>query len=152
MLTAWVRVIRWRRDAHPVNGQIYQEGMTMMAAKPHTTDGAFTVTRTLRLDAPPLAMNTVRDRLQAQDGVLEIQPVHNGKSLRVRYDASSIGVERIARVLDEAGAPLAHDRWSRLKQAWYRYTDSNIQATAKTSGGSCCSQPTDIYASRRHRH
>lgn len=109
-----------------------------------TNDG-FTVRRSLRLGAPAPAAAEVLRALPAVAAV-EVQ----GARLRVTYDNSRLGYRELQQALSEAGHPPASQGLERLRAGWYAYLDANAQANAGTEGA-CCSNPKDIYASRRGR-
>ena len=117
-------------------------------------DSNFVVTRWLRAAAP-------LDEAQAQraieaivelDGVgAVVAPGGRHNRLRVTYDASRIGFDALRKVLQDAGVNPASGPWSRLRSAWFNYLDTNAQANAGSTGGNCCSNPSDVYASRKHK-
>jgi len=72
------------------------------------------------------------------------------KKLKLIYDVRKMNLSTIEAQLDKADlSPKATLAW-RIKRALYRYLDDNIRATSGSSEASCCSNPQDIYARRKH--
>lgn len=117
-------------------------------------DSNFVVTRWLRAAAPLDEAQAKRaiEVIRALDGVGVVTATGGRRiRLRVTYDASRIGFGALRKALQGAGLSPATGSWSRLRSAWFNYLDTNAQANAGTSGGSCCSNPSDVYASRKHK-
>lgn len=91
-------------------------------------------------------------RLLALNGVIDVKMTPDSARVAVRYDARKIDFERIATLLNELGYPLSSGWLSRLKRSWFRYQDTNIKESSGASDGSCCSNPSNVYASRTQRH
>ncbi len=120
----------------------------------NTVDSGFVVTRRLRA-AVPLEETQAKQAVEvigALEGVSAVVATGRRRSgLRVTYDASRIGFGALRKALQEAGLTPVSGPWSRLRAAWFNYLDTNARANAGTSGGSCCSSPSDVYASRKHK-
>lgn len=84
-------------------------------------------------------------------GILDSDIEAGQSRLSIRYDATRIDADRLAGVLEETGISPADGWFSRLRRSWRQYQDSNIRESSGTQGGSCCSRPTDVYASRHRR-
>jgi len=72
------------------------------------------------------------------------------KKIQMIYDVSEINLSTIEAQLRKAGLALRLTMLWRIKRAFYRYVDDNIRASRGNNAASCCSNPHDIYASRRH--
>lgn len=92
----------------------------------------------------------IRESFFGVDGVQEITLDADHKTIQITYDASQIGFGDIEYLLSDCGYPVSDSRWSRYKSGWYRFLDENAQSNAQSKGGSCCSNPSDIYA-KRHK-
>lgn len=112
-----------------------------------TQNEAFVVNRTLQV--PDLATNQDADfligSLEGVDGVMNVTMDPGTHKLRVTYDETRITFTAIENLLTERGYPLSNSRWSRLKRAYYRFTDENVQDSAAKPSGACCSHPRGIY-------
>ena len=114
--------------------------------------GSFVVTRRVSLANPAEdVMQHVGEALESIDGVSSCRVDARRGRMEVTYDASRIGFAAIEQAVEGAGAPLARGGWARLKSAWFRYLDTNAKANAGGGAGACCSNPGDVYASRRHK-
>jgi len=115
--------------------------------------GDFRVTRTLRT-AETFDEDQARrleDALRAIDGVHVVAPEGSRRRLRVAYDTSRVGFGTLSRALTEAGQPPPSSTLVRLRAVWFDYLDTNARANAHAGGGACCSNPSNIYASRKHK-
>ena len=92
----------------------------------------------------------VRELLQL-NGVVEVVGIIRRHQLRISYEPNRINFDKIEQTLTALDFPPSLHWWMRLKANWYRFTDDNARANAEAKGGSCCSQPTDIYAQRHRR-
>jgi len=106
--------------------------------------GAFELTRKI-----PLAQSAKEKWQTAARQLMTVEPVIDARVdqrgiLRIRYDASAIGIHDIASLLDELGIPRNADLWWKLKLAWFAYVDENARANAHTSGGACCNRPPAV--------
>jgi len=73
-----------------------------------------------------------------------------GKKLKLIYDVRRMNLSTIEAQLGNVGlTPKATLAW-RIKRALYRYVDDNIRVASGSSEAGCCSNPQDIYASRKH--
>jgi len=63
----------------------------------------------------------------------------------------ALSFNEIEQIFKVNGLKISGHWWMKLKMAWYRYTDKNARENTMTKGGSCCSQPKDIYAQRYRR-
>lgn len=106
------------------------------------------VRRSLRV-AQPADAGRAAEPLRQVPGVIEVGIEPGTGGLRVTYDAAVLDFEALMRALEQAGMPLRHRRWDRIKAAWYGYLDHNARSNAASTGGACCGDPKDIYASRR---
>lgn len=116
-------------------------------------NGNFVVTRRVPL-ANPVAgetMQHVGEVLGSIEGVSSCRVDARRGRIQVMYDASRIGFAAIEQAVEGAGGVLARGGWARLKSAWFRYLDTNAKANAGGGAGACCSNPGDVYASRRHK-
>ena len=115
-------------------------------------NGNFVVTRRVALESPAGGgMQRICAALESTDGVSSCSVDKRRRRLHVTYDTSRIGFGGIEQVVEGSGAVLARGGWARLKGAWFRYLDSNAKANAGGGSGACCSNPGDVYASRRHK-
>lgn len=109
--------------------------------------GPLVVERRLRLRgaAGPEAVATAGEMV----GVVEVHS--GGGGLRIRYDCARCDFGALVTALRAAGCA-AEPGWSgRWRTAWFRYLDRNLRDSAQGGGGACCSDPREIYASRRKR-
>jgi len=120
------------------------------AEEPKLND-AFIVRRSLRVPQmrDKAAVDIVQACLSELDGMVTVNIKLNRARLKLSYDASKINFGNVLKKLEGAGYPMANDWWSGFKTSWYRYLDENAQTNAKSKGGACCSNPSDIYANRR---
>jgi hypothetical protein len=72
-----------------------------------------------------------------------------GRGLRLQYDVRQVDLSTIEGQLQRLGMDTRPSRYWRIKRAFYRYLDSNIRAVSGSSDAACCSNPHDIYASRK---
>ena len=101
--------------------------------------GLSQVRRTIPIDdTQPDQLERVARSLKAIEAVNDIRTDSRGK-LRIRYDASCIGIWDIERILEEDGITLPFGYWWRVKLAWYRFLDHNARSKAISGEGSCCS-------------
>jgi hypothetical protein len=101
---------------------------------------AFLVKRTIPLS------NTPAERLDEGVRALRaIEPITDvrveGDRLRLRYDASCVGLKDIEQLLADAGIVPASGFWWRCKSALYRFLDANARSNALSRGGACCGRP-----------
>jgi hypothetical protein len=114
-------------------------------------DDAFVVHRSLRVKAAhdDNSMQMICDRLAPLEGMQKTEIDSGREKISITYNAAQLGFAEIEKTLVDAGYPSAVGWWSRFKAGWYRYLDENAQTNAKSKGGACCSNPSDIYAKRR---
>jgi len=115
------------------------------------SNDAFVVQRSLRVSSvhPQNDVKALHHSLATKKGVKTVDIDTNRTRLRITYDAAQIGFDVIEKILANAGYPPDVSWWSRIKSGWYRYLDENARINAKSKGGACCSNPSDIYANRR---
>ncbi|MBI5936691.1 MAG: hypothetical protein HY850_02470 [Betaproteobacteria bacterium] len=82
----------------------------------------------------------VAEQLRRLDGVSDVE-LRGAARLWLRYDAALIGYSEIERALDGAGLRRRTNLGWRLRSAWYRFLDENIQSNARTRSAACCSHP-----------
>ncbi|HHI94181.1 MAG TPA: heavy-metal-associated domain-containing protein [Gammaproteobacteria bacterium] len=114
-------------------------------------DDAFIVHRSLRIQGVHHQddVQAVQRCLAKQKGIKNSNVDVKRARLKITYNAAQIGFGVIEKVLTDAGYPPGTGWWSGLKSGWYRYLDENAQTNARSKGGACCSNPSDIYANRR---
>jgi hypothetical protein len=114
-------------------------------------DDAFVVHRSLRMKGAQddNSMQVICDRLGSLEGMQKLEVGPGRGKITITYNAAQLGFADIEKNLVDIGYPSALGWWSRFKASWYRYLDENAQANAKSKGGACCSNPSDIYAKRR---
>lgn len=103
--------------------------------------GPFDVDRSIPLR--PVAADTLEEairKVSALEPVIDAYVDRRGY-LQIRYDASSVGIRDIERLLDESGVGRLSNAWWRFKSAWYRFLDDNARSNAHSSGGACCNRP-----------
>ncbi len=61
--------------------------------------------------------------------------------LKLLYDSSQVDFQRVKTDLEASGYPTAADRWSRLREQWYRFVDSNMRENSHAPPPVCCSKP-----------
>jgi hypothetical protein len=115
---------------------------------PSPVNRAFVVRRRVPLAQAVAGDDGVLRRLCAEPGVLAAEADRG--DIRLIYDASRVGFERLQAVLREEGYALAPGWRHRLRAAWYRYLDDNTRSNA-AAPASCCSNPTEVYVKRRNR-
>lgn len=84
-------------------------------------------------------------------GMLDIVVDHNRMSVRLVYDSSQVGFDKIEMMLATAGYPLSNSHWSRIKSTMYRFMDKNSRSNAHSTASACCSHPKGIYTKGRKR-
>lgn len=113
------------------------------------SDSAFVVERRLALTGADSSGSTgIADILGSLDGVIETRRVGPEK-WAVRYDRRHVGLRELENALNQRGIRLSGGRLRRLAWAWVAYLDSNAKGNTNTSAAPCCSDPREIYASRR---
>jgi hypothetical protein len=115
------------------------------------SNDAFMVHRSLRMGdvRDEKSMQTICDRLGLLEGMQKIEVEPGWGKITITYNAAQLGFAEVEKALVEIGFPSAVGWWSRVKAGWYRYLDENAQSNAKSKGGACCNNPSDIYANRR---
>ncbi len=114
---------------------------------------AYMVARVFRTAAsivPEQAEHIAQSLLEAA-GVVEVHVGPGFSRVQVTYDVSRIDFSRIEHILTDCGFPPPGNWRQRVRRAWYGFVDENVRDNAPSSSGNCCSQPTNIYASRK-RH
>ena len=109
----------------------------------HQDKGTWDVRRHLKIpslqhEADSLSVIAVVDTLP---GVRQAEVDLSHHRLLVCYDASLIDFQRIKTELEAAGYPTAADHWSRLREQWYRFVDTNMRENAHAPPPACCSKP-----------
>ncbi|MGD8589651.1 MAG: hypothetical protein PVG22_12560 [Chromatiales bacterium] len=69
---------------------------------------------------------------------VEIDPQR--QRLLVWYDVRRVAYQQILTVLTDAGCP-PDNWWSRRKQGWYRFTETNDRENAKAPPPTCRNKP-----------
>lgn len=93
----------------------------------------FLVKRSLKLNSP-LHQETIQELTDLLPGIQNIQL--SGNMLHLSYDVRKIQLKTI---LDAANASVKANRWNKLKQQYYQFTDTNLaQASGHTP--SCCNK------------
>ncbi len=110
---------------------------------------AFVVHRSLQVQGMDSNEQKIWDCLAELEGMQAIDVDLEHARLKVAYDASKVNFGMIEKTLNKAGYPPRDSWWSRVKSSWYRYFDENAQTNAKSKGGACCSNPSNIYANRK---
>jgi hypothetical protein len=115
-----------------------------------TGKGPFDVDRTIPL--LPAAANSLDEairKMSALEPVMAARIDRHGR-LRIRYDASIVGIRDIERLLDESGVGRPSGTGWRFKSAWYRFLDGNARSNALSKGGACCSRPPTLWSGDRN--
>lgn len=108
-------------------------------------NGSFDVSRTIPL--APVGAERLQEamiQLRAIEPVIDAQVDQRGQ-LHVSYDASSVGMQDIEMILDQAGIARAGTLWWKLKSGWYRFVDENAKSNARSGDGACCNRPPSEY-------
>lgn len=114
-------------------------------------DDAFVVHRVL----PIQGMRTQNDVEIIQGHLAKLKGVQafdvnlKKSKVKITYNAAQTDFGIIEKTLNDSGYSPKNSRWSKFKSSWYRYLDENAQTNAKSKGGACCSNPSDIYANRK---
>ncbi|GAA3911480.1 hypothetical protein GCM10022228_23610 [Halomonas cibimaris] len=74
------------------------------------------------------------DRLYGLDGVSFNR---RRQTLRLAYDASRIGIERVEEILAKHDMHVSRGWWNRTRANHYRFVDQNIKDNAATEPWSC---------------
>ncbi len=119
------------------------------SGKGQTHNDAFVVHRSVRLKDAPEKPRELLDLLLKSDAVRAADLDVKARLLRISYDASACIFSDVQKLLEETGNPISEHWWEKVKVGWYQYLDENAQANAKSKGGACCSNPSDIYANRK---
>lgn len=107
--------------------------------------GVWRVRRRIKIPA----LSHAADALSMQRSLVELAGVHEvtadlGKRrLNVSYDVTATSFDTIFDTLEQIGFPPQEDWWSRRKMSWYRFTEDNARANAKTAPAACCNKPPD---------
>lgn len=88
-------------------------------------------------------------KLSALEPVLDAHINRRGQ-LRIRYDASIVGLRDIERILEESEVECPANAWWRFKSSWYRFMDRNARSNALSGGGACCNRPPTLWSGNRH--
>lgn len=122
----------------------------MSESQEKESKGPFDVDRTIPV--LPVAADTLEEAIRkvtALEPVIDAHADPRGQ-LRIRYDASSIGIRDIERLLDESGVRRPSNAWWRFKSAWYRFLDDNARTNAHSSGGACCNRAPTPWSGDRN--
>lgn len=106
------------------------------------------VRRRIGLASPATAaqLQALRDRLPDSVTVEAAD-----RCLRLAYDRCQISFRVLRAHIEAAGmAPRVHG-FTRLRVALWSYLDENARDNAAHPGSPCCSNPSDIYASRKQK-
>ena len=112
----------------------------MSESQARVSKGPFDVDRTIPLR--PVAADTLEEavrHMNAHESVIDAHIDRRGQ-LRIRYDATSVGIRDIERILDETGVGRLSNAWWRFKSAWYGFLDGNARTNAHANGGACCNR------------
>lgn len=107
------------------------------------SDEAWQFSRRLRL--PDLndatAAQAVEQALTEMPGIRDFKLDIPRHELRVRYSATETGYQAIVDCLTGLGLAPQRSRWSRLKTAWYLFTEDNARQNAAAPPPACCNKP-----------
>lgn len=112
----------------------------MSEAQAKMSKGPFDVDRTIPLR--PVSADMFEEAVRHMNAFESVIDAHIDRrgQLRIRYDATSVGIRDIERLLDESGVGRLSNAWWRLKSAWYGFLDDNARTNAHSSGGACCNR------------
>jgi copper chaperone CopZ len=94
-------------------------------------------------------IDVIHEFLDDLGGIVDVTIDQERKTMRLVYDASQLGFDKIEKQLSLAGYPISSNRWARMKAAMYRFEDENQRNNAHSKGGACCSHPKGIYSKGR---
>lgn len=122
----------------------------MSESQAKTEKGPFDVDRTIPV--LPVAADSLEEAIRKMTSLEPVIYAHADShgQLRIRYDASSIGIRGIERLLDESGIGRSFSAWWRFKSAWYRFLDDNARTNAHSSGGACCNRAPTLWSGGRN--
>jgi hypothetical protein len=112
--------------------------------------GPFDVDRTIPLR--PVSADMLEEAVRHMNALESVIDAHIDRrgQLRIRYDASSVGIRDIERLLDESGVRRPSNAWWRFKSAWYGFLDGNARTSAHSSGGACCNRAPTLWSGGRN--
>ena len=112
--------------------------------------GPFDVDRTIPLR--PVTADKLEEAIRHMNALEPVIDAHIDRrgQLRIRYDASSVGIRDIERLLDESGVGRLSNAWWRFKSAWYGFLDDNARSNAHSSGGACCNRAPTPWSGDRN--
>jgi copper chaperone CopZ len=93
----------------------------------------------------------INNTLQDLPGVTALEIVKKKEKIIVTYDVSQVLFNDIKKTLAKMNCLLSKRWWLKIRYAIYQYQDENIRDNASAGDGSCCNNPTDVYAKRRRR-
>lgn len=124
--------------------------MDKAQANMKVSKGPFDVDRTIPLlPAAPERIEKAIHKISVLEPVTDVHIDRRGQ-LRIRYDASVVGIRDIERLLDESGVGRPSNVGWRFKLAWYRFLDGNARSNALSKGGACCSRPPTLWSGDRN--
>ena len=115
------------------------------------SDSAFIVERSLQLAMDATSEVTdVAAILGDLPGVIDVRGLVPGRCA-VRYDRREVGLKDLEKCLLQRGIHLAGGPFRRMARGWIGFLDANARGNAGRCDTPCCSNPREIYASRRKR-
>lgn len=122
----------------------------MSESQAKVSKGPFDVVRTIPVR--PVAADALGETIRKMNALAPVIDAHINPrgQLRIRYDASSVGMRDIERLLDESGVRCPSNAWWRFKSAWYRFLDDNARTNAHSSGGACCNRAPTPWSGDRN--
>lgn len=113
--------------------------MTVKTHRPGINED-FLMIRHLRLER--LDVGKAESITSAIDNIAGIDTVsikEDKQILDLSYEASQVNIKHIEDIVRQNGCDIGQDRWSRLKEGWYRFTDENAHSNA-AHRASCCNK------------
>jgi copper chaperone CopZ len=89
----------------------------------------------------PSDAEAVEQVLEKLPGIKRVEIRRIKKSVLIRHDVTHIDFRTIIQTLEEAGFPQLDTAWSRIKTAFYAFTDTNTRDSAAERPRPCCNRP-----------
>lgn len=101
---------------------------------------AYYVSRAIAVEQPSSTLNKLNEVKCRLPGLQELKLNMQRARLTVTYDSAVVSFSTILMQLANAGILPIDSRWSRLRAAWYSYTDRNAAEQAHTRPKGCCNR------------
>jgi len=104
------------------------------------------VTREIKVSGSnsDLDVSRIKSELMCVEGVLEINFKLSSQKAMISYDLDKLNYEDVLEEIKLAGFFVESGIFSKLKQQWVAYLDSNIKDNSHLPPAACCNKPPKI--------